>query len=323
MRVAKVALVLVLFSSVVIVACDSEESSANSKGPVVDAGPDVPSSDAGGDAVRTLSFEARVGSEKFSCSRPATTMGTTSVTVEPLDFRVYVHDVRVVREDGSEAPFTLVQDGKWQYQGVALLDFEDKSGTCSNGTTETNTVLRGMVPDGVYTGVKFRIGVPFSLNHADVATAPSPLNLSGLFWSWNGGYKFARIDGRVAPLDAGGGMGTMDDAGDGGMTMPSDTFFLHLGSTECTDDGDGGVASCGRPNVGEVALTDFDPFQRVIVADYKALVADTDLETNAGGAPGCMSEADDPECASILPHLGVNASTGQPDASGQALFRVE
>ncbi len=318
-------------------ACSDDDSSSAT--PTEDAG--SPSADTGaptdgGQADRvTVSFEARIGDVPFSCSTLATGMGSTGATIEPLDFRVYVHDVRLVGADGKDVPVTLTNDGKWQYEGVVLLDFEDKSGTCANGTVDVNTRLEGAAPAGKYTGIKFKIGVPFALNHADVATAPSPLNLSSMFWSWNGGYKFARVDGRSPTPDAGvdtdAGMdGGMDmDAGamdmDGGMMMDPSVFSIHLGSTECEGDPakGGAVTSCARPNVGQVVLTGFDPTTTKILVDYKALVAGSDLTMDMGGAPGCMSGATDPECPNILSHLGVDPTTGQPDAAQQALFRVE
>lgn len=321
----------------VLVACGSDDSSSAS--PSDDAGA---TSDSATDATAasTIHFEARVGDLPFSCSTLEVGMGSTHATVEPLDFRVYVHDVRLVDASGNEVPFTLTDDGKWQYHGVALLDFEDKTGSCENGTIDVNTTLVGTVPRGTYAGLKLKIGVPFELDHADVATAPSPLNLSGLFWNWNGGYKFARIDARMpttngsmgtdAGMDAGTDMdgGMMMDAGmamDGGMVMDMGVFNIHLGSTECQGDRATGatVSTCGRPNVGEVVLTGFDPLTKTVLADYAALVAGTDLSQDHGGAPGCMSGSDDPDCPNVLAHLGVDPTTGKPDATKQTLFRVE
>lgn len=261
------------------------------------------------EAAMTLSFAARVGDAPFSCSQIARDVGTTAAIIEPLDFRLYVHDVRLVTAGGRDVPFHLVDDGKWQSSGVALLDFEDRTGTCVNGTADTNTVLRGTAPRGSYTGLKLKIGVPFALNHADAALAPSPLNLSGLFWGWNGGYKFVRIDARVA-----GRSGT--------ALVETSAFNIHLGSVHCHGGG-GSVTGCDRPDVGEVALRDFDPAVTEVLVDYRALVAGTDLTRDLGGAPGCMSDADDPDCPSLLARLGVNPTSGQPDASQQALFRVE
>lgn len=50
---------------------------------------------------------------------------------------------------------------------------------------------------GRYTGLAFDMGVPFALNHADVTAAPSPLNIQALWWNWQGGYKFMRVDMRT------------------------------------------------------------------------------------------------------------------------------
>jgi uncharacterized repeat protein (TIGR04052 family) len=87
----------------------------------------------------------------------------------------------------------------WQHAGTALLDFEDGRAACANGTAPMNTALRDTVAAGDYTGVAFKAGVPFEMNHGDPTTAPSPLNLTSMFWNWRGGYKFVRID--MVPTD--------------------------------------------------------------------------------------------------------------------------
>jgi uncharacterized repeat protein (TIGR04052 family) len=313
-------LALPIVTTLTIAACSDSTSTSP---PATEGDGGVALDGALGDGKVTLSFEAKVGDAPFSCATPVM-VGTPASMVEPLDFRLYVHDVRLIDANGEDVPMVLADDGKWQYGGVALLDFEDKSGTCANGTIDVNKTLVGSAPAGVYTGVKFKIGVPFELNHADVATAPSPLNLSGLFWSWNGGYKFARIDARGPAMD--GGMG--GDAGGGGHGGHGDepgVFNIHLGSTGCTGDPGSGtsVTACAKPNIGEVVLTGFDPTKKKIVADFKALVAGSNLGMDMGGAPGCMSGPTDPECPNVLSHLGVDPSSGQPDAKQQTLFRAE
>lgn len=258
----------------------------------------------GGDQPFSLRFAGQVGAEPFRCAASPTGLGADGAQIEPLDFRLYVHDVRFLTAAGDAVPATLTQDGLWQLDGLALLDFEDKTGTCENGTAETRTVIEGVVPAGTYTGVAFTLGVPFELNHADVAVAPSPLNLSGLFWNWNGGYKFVRADARVM-----------------GGAQPS-VFNIHLGSTGCEEDAMGVVTTCARPNRADVVLADFDAATQTIVVDYAALVAGSTLGVNGGGAPGCMSGPDDPECPAIFERLGLDLATGAP-AEGQAFFRVQ
>jgi uncharacterized repeat protein (TIGR04052 family) len=295
--------------------------------PVTDAGADAPadvvsptqdasSSDAGdaasGDVPVEIRFAGRVGAQPFSCSKTFT-VGTPATEVSPHDFRLYVHDVRLVRADQTSVPIALQQDGKWQYQNVALLDFEDKTGSCANGTPETNDRVRGTVPAGSYVGLAFQVGVPFALNHANAATAPSPLNLTAMFWNWAGGYKFLRVDVRATAPDG----GVMD-----GGAPP--VFNVHLGSTACQGNpAEGGVVtSCDRPNRPSISFPNFDPAKNLVVVDYAALVAQSNVAVNGGGMPGCMSEPSDPECVVLLPRLGLDVATGAPVA-GQVLFKVE
>lgn len=275
-----------------------------------DASPQTDASpDSGGLQTIAIQFEARVGAEKFDCTKSFANVGTSGSTVEPLTFAFYIHDVRVMRPGGTEVPLALTQDAKWQFQDVALLDFENKTGTCSNGTTDTNTVIKGAfpAPSGLLTGIKFKVGVPASLNHGNVATQPSPLNLSSMFWDWQSGYKFMRMDFRVkATADAG----------------PSGAVLLHLGSTGCSPL-DAGTA-CSKLNVAEVSLTGaFNPATNKIVIDYAKLVKDNDFTSDKGGPPGCMADSSDPECAGIFKALGLDVATGNPGSSAQTAFTIE
>lgn len=251
-----------------------------------------------------IPFEGRVGKTPFTCTGTYPGIGTAATEIVLSDLRLYLHDVKLHQKGGADVPLVLEQDGLWQYKSLVLLDFEDKTGPCANGTTEMNGMIHGLVPQGTYDGISFKLGVPFELDHADASTAPSPLNLTALFWDWNGGYKFFRADS--AP-SAGGA-----------------PFLLHLGSTGCQGDfANGGITSCDRPNVADVALSGFDPSKSKIVVDYGAVVAGSDLSKNDGGPPGCMSGAADPECDAIFQRLGMSVKDTATHPDQQKLFAVE
>ncbi len=304
----------VALCAITLTACgdDASPSDAGNTSDVtsmVDAATDA-SQDVATDASSTrveLRFEAVVGSMPFSCASTFSNLGTTMATWTPSDFRFYVHDVALVTESGSPVPVTLDQDGTWQYQNVALLDFENHTGTCSNGTDATNTSIRGThsAPAGTrFTGLRFTLGVPQALNHRNPATAPSPLNLSTLFWAWQSGYKFLRIDGR-----------TQDATG----TVLVQGWNIHLGSTGCDGSSSGGVTRCMNPNRPEVTLMNFDPATNTVVADLARLVSGTDL-SRSNADPGCMSTPGDSDCASLFPALGLPFGSAP---AAQAFFRVE
>lgn len=244
----------------------------------------------------SINFDARFGDSPFSCGAIAEGVGAGSSRFTPTDLRFYVSAFTVENAAGEQAAVTLVDDGLWQLPEVALLDFEDKTGTCSNGTTDTNRVVRGQVPEGDWTTLRFELGVPFALNHQDVATAPSPLNLSTLFWSWQGGYKFMRFEGKSTGLPTG--------------------WLFHLGSTGCESNNEGQVTeACTNPNRAAVEIAGWSP-EKVVVLQLEDLLANTDLDADGGGAPGCMSADGDPECAELFQKLGIPGSSA-------AIFTVE
>lgn len=250
----------------------------------------------------TLNFAAKVGDAAFACGQQYSGLGTTAVTFIPADLRLYLSDVQLIGPDDRAVPIVLDQDELWQFENVVALDFEDKTPPCSLGTPQMNTTVRGRVPRGEYHGVRFVLGVPFSLNHLDTATSQSPLSLSAMFWSWQGGRKFLRID------------------------EATDLFRVHVGSTQCesTIPTRPPTAPCGRPNRGEVILRNFNPATQTIVADLAALLASSDLEANQEETPpGCMSGFEDRDCEPLFQNLGINFDNGLPDASRQTFFRVE
>ena len=251
----------------------------------------------------TIPFRASVGGAPFACGTTYDGVGTTSKTIDPLDFRLYVYDVGLVDAAGAVTNVELQQDREWQYQNVALLDFEDGSGSCATGSPNTNAEIVGSAPEGDYTGVTFKVGIPPELNHIDAATAPAPLNDTGLWWAWTSGYKFARID--VA-------------------TTVNPSFFFHLGATDCTVS-DAGDYACGLDNLAAVTL-DIDPASEVVTLDLLDLYADNDLDAPVDYVTdyvsGCMAFAGDPECEGLMPKLGLPWGSVQ-DVGEQTFFGVE
>ncbi len=253
-----------------------------------------------------INFAAAVGAESFTCGGVYEGVGASDSRLRVTDFRFYVSNVRLLSSNGDETPLELEQDGIWQRDGLALLDFEDGTSGCDFGNALINTSVRGTVPAGIYTGVRFDLGIPFEMNHGNAETETEPLNITAMFWNWNGGYKFIRVDAFAGPEDA------------------AINYNLHLGSTGC----DGGspltppTMPCANPNRPEITLAGFNPDTNVIVADLAALLADADVETNqAGTAPGCQSFPADSDCEPVFPKLGL--AYGDIPAATQQFFRVE
>ncbi|MEM9692339.1 MAG: MbnP family copper-binding protein [Myxococcota bacterium] len=247
----------------------------------------------------TVRFAAEVGGTPFSCGTTYEGLGTRDSSFTPTDLRFFVQDLRLITNANEEVPVTFISDGKWQTDDVVLLDFEDGTNGCDVGNPDLNPEVRGAVTtDGPYGGVRFRLGVPFARNHADPATAPPPLNISAMWWSWNAGYKFIRLDGATENL-----------AG----------WRFHLGSTMCEGDSVGNVSACANPNRSDIELTGFDPTEGTVVFDLATLLAGADLEVNVmNTAEGCLADANDTDCQPLFDSLGL--AFGDGEAAAQTVF---
>lgn len=252
----------------------------------------------------TIRFAGAVNGEPLGCGRTYSGVGASKSDISPIDFRLYAHDIRLVDERGNEHRVELEQGTKWQIERLVLLDFEDASGGCTNGTPETNFEARGSVEAaGPWAGVRFVLGVPFNRNHTDPTRMPPPLNLTAMAWAWNAGRKFARLDFSSSGLERG--------------------YALHLGSTGCTPNETKVTVptSCSAPNRAAVELPGFDPETDTVVADLGWLLRDSDLDANAPEtASGCMSSPLDPDCAPVFANLGLDFPGTA--AGTQRFFRV-
>lgn len=255
----------------------------------------------------SLRFAAKVGGQPFACGTTYS-LGNPSTAVMPNDFRFYVSDLALLDASGKVTPISLEQDGKWQYKSVALLDFENKTGACANGTAETRDRIIGTLPKGSYTGLKFTLGVPLELNHNDATLAPSPLNLTGLWWNWQLGYKFIRLDLQKPMMHSSNSPSPKAHKAAGGHAEASGGFPIHLGSTGCAAEPPAQKPTvCQNPNKAVVTFPRFNANQNVVVADLVQLVAKADLSQNQPKtAPGCMSEPEDKDCLGIMTNLGLS-----------------
>ena len=97
--------------------------------------------------------------------------------------KFYASEFGLVNVDGSKTPM----------EGIELVDFADSQVEANGYYSYT---VKG--EPGTYSGLKFAVGVPFDQNHRDVSTQTEPLGPnSGMYWGWNPGYQFFKVEGRV------------------------------------------------------------------------------------------------------------------------------
>ncbi len=239
-------------------------------------------------------FEARLGEQKIDCE-------TVIDGVSMSDLRFFVTDpVLNFADSGTDVNVGRVVDfgenGRWQQDGLVLIDLENGGGACVNGTTGTNSVLIGSVPAGDYRGLFFRVEVPFDQNHADPLAASPPLDDSTMHWHWRSGYKFLRA----------------------GLQTDDDGFWMHVGSAGCEGTVQN-ITGCSYPNRMAVGLPDYAPGD-IVVFDFEPLLGAVDV---SDGAPtDCSSGPAEEECREPFRAYGLDFGSGLPGTNSQ-LFRVE
>jgi uncharacterized repeat protein (TIGR04052 family) len=295
---AGVGLVGAVAMALVVAGCDGGDATGSGGGGTGSGGapPDGPQN-------VTIRFAARHGDTPVKCGETLGALGSEGGVSTLRDLRYFVHDVRLVSDAGVEQPVELDQDGTWQLNGLALLDFEDATGACEHGTPGTRDVVTGKVPPGTYTGVRFKVGVPFEMNHGDPTTAPPPLDTTSLYWGWGDGFMFLQLAMMTTPPS-----GEDDKA-----------YVFAIASMGCEGDPRYGEAvACSLPNRAEIDLAGFDHATQAVVLDLPAVLEGRELVSKRG----CASNVNNEQCVPLFARFGIDYATGAVTAATQTVFRV-
>lgn len=260
-----------------------------------------------------LNFKAVIGDEDFLCGKTYENVGLGKHDYRAEGLRMYVSGLKATLDNGNEVKASLIEDGVWQHDNVALLDFGTN---CSEGEEhEMNMQIHSEVllySTREVTGVCFDVGIPFDRNHQGVAGALPPLDATQMFNSVKDGRTFLRLDGTASADDK------------------PQAFHVQLKSTGCiSDDKDRRPSlACGSPNMAKICMS-LNPTTQAIAFDVKPLLGGVDISKNKDADPGCYSAKNDSECTTILPALGIDFEFIEPekDASsfvseGQKVFKV-
>lgn len=231
-----------------------------------------------------LRFAAQAGDEvlKTSATEPAANqpvyqgLGQDAKPLRPLDFRFYLHDLKLLNAQGQETPVTLAANA-WQYRNLALVDLDQAT------TPEFNDVVRGTVPSGTYTGLRFTLGVPADLNHVDKNLGEGPHasphailawdnHATGMGWSWMAGRKYAKIDFAIPQGDGTEKMYSFHFGGLGASNPTKPEGPSHEGFQPAR-------TQLADPNLATITLNGIQPLdaQGVVVADLKLFLANVNI----------------------------------------------
>lgn len=174
-------------------------------------------------------------------------------------------------------------DNKYQSHQVALLgvDCEDTEEQNWQLALQNNITAENMQ------AIRMTIGVPFALNHVNPLSQESPLNVPNMFWVWQTGHKFVRME-----------MNASDDG----------HWLFHLGSTGCSSASSlrAPKSPCLYPNTFTIDLVKDTNNQFTLILNnwFEGLTFDDDSS--------CQSHKDNPHCQQIFDNLNINYSAVAP-----------
>lgn len=231
-------------------------------------------------ARRDVSLRTRAAfrTEPANCGQSYENIGTLNSRVRLVDFKVYVHNVVLISDRGTEHPVDLAVDPPYSDGAVALLDFATDVGTCEGGDG-TRTRIIGTADDVPVSSVRFTLGVPRSLSTSPFDGAEPPLNVESMYLN----QTFGRLHGRVA---------VQADA------VP-DPFVSIVHTTGCI-----APETCTSENILEVEIegfTDLDTSE--IVFDLAEVLVRNDMNE-----PGCRGLPQDPNCRTFFVSWGLGAT---------------
>jgi uncharacterized repeat protein (TIGR04052 family) len=262
-----------------------------------------------------INFALTADGKEVGCAAPLTNLGSGKLTAKLREARFYVYGFKLIDAKGGRTQIELTPSD-WQYGDVALLDFKDARGgnaPCSSTTPPKNARVVGSAPAKTYVGLEFSLGAPVDtivdgktvpINHSNVETAPPPLDIVGMAWSWQAGRRFFAVEVEPPPPF---------------ITKPDGSkargWMVHLGSNGCKGNpATGEVVSCAYQNRFSLSFDRFDPKKQRVELDLTRLFANSDLLVDKGGAVGCMTALDDPECPAIFAAFGLNLAESAPGA---------
>lgn len=116
----------------------------------------------------------RFGNDSLQLEQPYTNANGEEVTFQLV--RYYLSNIKLTKADGSI----------WsQPESYYLIDMSDPTSTAISLTN---------VPAGTYTGLSYIIGVDSTRNVSGAQTGALSVS-NNMFWSWNSGYIFAKLEG--------------------------------------------------------------------------------------------------------------------------------
>ncbi|MBA6389542.1 metallo-mystery pair system four-Cys motif protein [Colwellia sp. BRX10-3] len=206
-------------------------------------------------------------------------------------FQFFISDVQLGSDKTGWQKLNLAQN-PFQAHDTVLLgtncpSVKQQTGSIknSNWIIELEPISGASINEN--SAIRFTLGVPFKVNHLNPISQKSPLNLPSMFWVWQTGHKFMRLE----------------------LATNNEQWLFHLGSTGCKSASvmRAPEQGCRYPNTFyfDLPIAKGEGNQLVLNLDLAALLKNVDLTASSS----CQSEQDQDSCQQLFKNLAFDNKT--------------
>jgi len=190
--------------------------------------------------------------------------------------QLFISDIYLKDSSGKWQKATL-EKSAFQTADIALLG---ENCNLSNEKSKANWSVKFSKKTDLINSshIRFTLGLPFAMNHLNPLTQESPLNVPTMFWGWQQGHKFLRLE----------------------MSSKNNDWLFHLGSVGCKS-----VSPLRAPNQ-ECRYPNRYTFElpigkkdNSIIFELSALLKDITLSSQTS----CQSSPDKQSCQLLFNNL--------------------
>tara|TARA_R110000787_G_scaffold247001_2_gene352695 strand:+ start:202 stop:1083 length:882 start_codon:yes stop_codon:yes gene_type:complete len=200
-------------------------------------------------------------------------------------FQFFISDIQMGSESSGWRSVDLVPS-PFQSNDTVLLGTNCRAAKQKNSSERDSNWTIELAPSvdmSTSSSIRFTLGVPFAVNHLNPISQPSPLNLPSMFWVWQTGHKFVRLE----------------------LASQNEQWLFHLGSTGCKSASvmRAPEHGCRYPNSVNFQLP-------IILADDNNVALNLNLAAllnNVELTPSssCQSEQDSVSCQQLFDNLSL------------------
>ncbi len=228
-----------------------------------------------------VTFQTQFSGKNIQCKSTFIPSITAKAVWQYTQLQFFLSNIELKNSQGNWYKPALVKS-PYQSHNIALLGEHCRNTNKNKGNW--SLTFTNKVNIKAASAIRFTLGVPFKVNHLNPLTQESPLNVPSMFWGWQQGHKFLRLE-MSSRLP---------------QSLKTNNWLFHLGSVGCKASSPlrSPKQECLQPNRYTFQLPLVDN-NNTIVLNLSVLLRGISLQSENS----CQSAPDNKTCQQLMTNL--------------------